>query len=331
VVAAQADDTVISGFVDASFFHDVNAGPATFGLDQVEVDIERAVGDNTLIRADVEFAKDGDDWAEDLEQGYVAWRPGFASRWLLTFGKFNAPMGFELLDAPDMYQFSHALVFDYGLPANLTGGMATMTASARIDLSAWWVNGWDDNDKGEGKPRTFGGRIDLSLGDAGGIGLSVISGKEWHASDLPDIHPDYFDPFEFKRTVFDLDVTLTPDEEWTLGGEINKGVIKSGGIEQDWIGFLIMAHREVNDWLGFTTRVDWFDSYPRYFFPRVLDIHSGMPRTALTFAPIFALADGVGALLEVRFDKANADIWTDGDGQPTGSNVTVAFETTCSF
>ncbi len=133
--------------------------------------------------------KDGDDWAEDLEQGYVAWRPGFASRWLLTFGKLNAPMGFELPDAPDMYQFSHALVFD-------------------------------------------------------------------------------------------LDLPLTPDENLTFGGEINKGVIKHDGSEQDWSGFLIMAHRVVNDWLGSTTRFDWFNSYPGHYFPHILGIRSGMPRTA---------------------------------------------------
>ncbi len=329
--ALAGDDTVISGFVDASLSHDGNDDQATFSLDQVEVDIERVVDDSIVLRADVEFVKDGDEWAQDLEQGYVAWRPEFAERWLLTFGKFNAPMGFEMLDAPDMYQYSHALVFDFGLPTNLTGGMVGFAASERIDLSAWWVNGWDDNDKGEGKPKTFGGRIDFGLGDVGDVGVSFISGKEWIYSDLPDTVVGFFDSFEFERRVFDLDISLTPDETWTFGGEINMGVIKRGSIEQKWAGFLIMAHRVVNGWLGFTTRFDWFNVNRDYNFPRVLGITSGMPRMAMTFAPTFALGNGVDVVLEVRFDNADADIWTNADGQPTDSNTTVAFETICLF
>ena len=59
--------------------------------------------------------------SQDLEGNYP----------ILTFGKFNAPIGFELLDAPDMYQYSHSLVFSRGLPTNLTGAMLAMDLGGR--------------------------------------------------------------------------------------------------------------------------------------------------------------------------------------------------------
>ncbi|MCH7859583.1 MAG: hypothetical protein IID14_07795 [Candidatus Marinimicrobia bacterium] len=39
----------------------------------------------------------------------------------ITIEKFSASIRFELLDAPDMYQYSHSLVFDDALPTNLRG------------------------------------------------------------------------------------------------------------------------------------------------------------------------------------------------------------------
>jgi hypothetical protein len=45
---------------------------------------ETTIGEHGLVRADLEF----------------------------SMGKFNAPIGFEAVDAPDMYQFSHSLRID---------------------------------------------------------------------------------------------------------------------------------------------------------------------------------------------------------------------------
>ena len=118
---------------------------STFGLDQTEIDLVRPIGDAGYVRADVEWVKDGEGWAQQLEQGFVSYTPEFLPGTAVTFGKFNAPIGFELLDAPDMYQFSHALVFDHGLPTNLTGAMIARPLGDKADVAAYWVNGWDVN------------------------------------------------------------------------------------------------------------------------------------------------------------------------------------------
>jgi len=324
---ANASETDITGFVDASLFYDDNSGDATFGLDQIEVDVVRSLSDVATIRADLEWVKDGDGWAQDLEQGYLEWLPAFAPDLSLTFGKFNAPMGFELLDPHEMYQFSHALVFDYGLPTNLTGAMTRHPLGERFAVSGWLVNGWDSNELSDGKPETFGGRLDASLGCRGALGVSAISGKEWCHAGVPVGDPAYFASYEFDRTVIDFDATLTPAPGWTLGGELNLGTYEDDAVKADWTGLMVMAHYDVNGWFGLTGRYDRFDDPDGHVFGAGV----AETRTALTIAPTFVLGDGVGALLELRLDGSDLDAWTDADGNPTDSNLGIAFETTSTF
>lgn len=133
----------ISGFVDASYFYDANSGSNSFGFDQAEVDIEKTFGEVGSVRVDVEWVSDGVGGFDlDAEQGYVTFKPSVHNSVSFKFGKFNAPIGFELLDAPDMFQFSHALVFDNGLPTNLTGLMVSTQINPTTDLSLYVCNGW---------------------------------------------------------------------------------------------------------------------------------------------------------------------------------------------
>ena len=57
-----------------------------------------------------------------------------------------------------MFQFSHALVFDYGLPTNPTGLMSALNVGEMIDLSLYIVNGWDESNDNN-KDKTVGGRV----------------------------------------------------------------------------------------------------------------------------------------------------------------------------
>ena len=309
----------VHGFVDASYAGNVDLRTDTFGLDQAEVDITRSGGERWALRADLEWVKDGENWSAAVEQGYLEWEPCPSGKAALTLGRFNAPMGFELLDAPDMYQFSHALVFDYGLPSNLTGVMAALAPAERLDLRLFVVNGWDGNDLGGRGPKTAGGRLGWSLGDQGTVGISAIHGSENAGTDE--------DPATLHRTAVDLDLTWTPAEGLVIGGEANHGTLDAGGGDADWSAFLLMAHRDFTSWVGLTARYDWFDDPDGAIFEPGL----AQTRTAITVAPTFALADGLGAVLEVRIDGSSEDVCADVDGEAGSSTTGVAFEVTGSF
>jgi hypothetical protein len=320
--AAAQEPLSITGFVDASAFGDANSETATFGLDQAELDVETVLGERGFVRADLEWVKSGDGWEPAVEQGYLGYRPAFADRVTFTFGRFNAPMGFELLDPNEMFQFSHGLVFDYGIPSNLTGLMAAGDLGRGFDLAAWWVDGWDNNDTKGGKPKTVGGRLGRDLRDLGGVGVSFITGKE-----LAD--PETSNDTEVRRTVVDADLTLTPAEKLVVGAELNWGEVQPDDAEDKagWLALLVMAHRDINEWFGITARVDWLDDQDGAVF----ESGDAETRMAFTLAPTFVLGDGMGALVEIRLDTSDREVWVDADGKPTDSALTGAFEMTYSF
>ena len=233
--ALRAGPTAISGFVDASWVWETAAENGEFGLDQVEIDIEHQASDKTFMRADLEWVKNGEEFEARAEQAFMTYVPRCG--WAFTLGKFNAPIGFELLDAPDMYQFSHSLVFDFGLPTNLTGFSVGKDLSQGFDLIAYGVNGWDQNTEPGGNV-TWGGRLGYARDGFAG-GLSAISGKEKH---------DAMDPFT--RSVLDVDLNYELSG-WVLGAEVNRGAVTlADDSEAEWLGFLLMAHHDFTDRSG---------------------------------------------------------------------------------
>jgi len=302
---AVAGDTEITGFGDASYYYNANAEAGEFGLDQVEIDIVHQASRKTSVRADIEWVKDGDDFTCQIEQAFMTYTRDCGTTFM--FGQFNAPIGFEAIDAPDMYQFSHSLVFEYGAPTNLTGLALSRNLGERFDAIVYGCNGWDQNTE-DNKNLTFGGRLGYEAPCGAAAGISAISGKE----------------SDFTRTVFDVDLGYETGA-WTFGGEFNMGTVTlADDTEQEWTGFLVMGHYDVNDWLGFTGRFDTFDDADGYAFG------AAEKRSSITFAPTFVLDDGFGALVEFRLDMSDEEVFTDSDGA-TDSEFAVAFEMTYSW
>ncbi len=333
-VEVASGDLVLSGFVDASYFHDGGSGHGSFGLDQVEIDGEKTFGAAGSMRFDVEFVSDGEGgFTPEVEQGYVTYNPEFAGAGSFTFGKFNAPIGFELLDAPDMFQYSHALVFNNGLPTNLTGVMYGLPFNDSWDLAAYVCNGWDVNVDPD-KDKTIGGRLGFAAANWGG-GLSAIHGTETiegsetvidGTATPPDTSEVYFDQ-STKLTVFDVDLYFDPTDSWTLGGELNFGDHDLGETSANWWGFLVMSHWDFNPTVGTTVRFDYFDDQDG----SRLGNAAGEVRKAFALAPTFVLGDGMGALMEARWEFSDEDVFTNSNDDPSKSAWTFAFEMTYTF
>lgn len=298
----KIDKIQISGFVDASL-SDSN-GPAKGGitLDQVELDIEYASG-NAGLRFDIESTGDGFG-ATPFEQGYIYYTiPGIGDDGLIfTFGKFNAPIGWELLDAPDMYQYSHALVFDNALPTNLTG--ASLAVGFGIaDFIVYAANGTDTNAANTTSGvKTFGGRLGITPFEGVNLGFSYLTG---------DNIAGVYQADQF--TTVDIDLTLELLEGLIVGAEYaqNKNWTAVGAKSR---GGFVMAHYDFTDTFGLTGRYGIWD-------PSKAAVGT---MTAKTVAVTAALDDGLGALFEYRID-------TDTTAGPKTTTNTYAFEMTYSF
>lgn len=319
-----------SGFVDAAYFKDMNSNADSgqftgFSLDQVEVDLTKTIGDKGFVRADIEYVNGADPMnaIDYLEQGYLQYNVAVNEKQLeLMFGKFNAPIGYELLDPIDMYQYSHSEVFMYGLPTNLTGLKGYMSFCEKIDAHAYIVNGWDNNSENN-DALTFGARLGVKPTEKIGLGFSAIAGPEAAGKDAKG------------RTVIDVDVTANVTEDLLLGGELNLGseseaaMIDNKVEDASWMGFLVMGHYDFNETFGLTGRFGSFSDD--------MGIKTGLPSSkdltysSITIAPTASLGEKMGCLLEIRMDSASEEIWLDSDGKATDARTTVAFEVTYGF
>jgi len=300
-----------SGFVDAGWSGNLDRRDDAFTVNQAEVDVTRAWDEQGDLRLDLEWVHDGTVWTTALEQAWLSWRlPGRAAA--LTLGKFNAPIGWELPDAPDMLQFSHGQLFNCCAPTNLTGLMfASPLGAAGCDLKVYAANGWDQDVETNGV-KTFGGRVGWAVDGRGGLGLSVIIGED--------------DPGQsVKRTAMDVDATFTPNERLTLGAEISLGSVDDGVVDAGWTGFMVMAHAKLNGTLGLTGRFDTLDDADGAIFG------AGQRRNSLTVAPVLSLGEGMRALAELRLDLSDADVFPDRDGQAQDSTTSAALTMTYGF
>lgn len=315
---APAQETKVSGFVDAAWFYDAATREGVFGLDQVEVDVEHRAGERALVRADLEWLKDGEGYLAQVEQAFVQYDARCG--WQLAFGKFNAPIGYEVLDPTGMFQYSHSLLFTYAAPTNLTGLKVARDLGGGWDLALHLSNGWDRATAD--KHVTAGGRVGLARGDFSG-GLAAISGKEeWDGGNPGD------PSVPLTRTVIDSDLSFVRGA-WRVGGEVSLGDVTTVGGDAQWLGLMAMAHVDFSPSAGLTVRVDHLDDQDGYLFGAVGDEFQA--RRSLTIAPTFTLDEGLGALVELRVDQSDRDAFLDSDGQPTDSAVTFAVEMTGSW
>ena len=64
----------------------------------------------------------------------------------LRAGHFFTIIGYEVVQAPQNFFYSHAYTMQYGEPFTHTGGLLTWDCTDRLSVSGGLVNGWDKFD-----------------------------------------------------------------------------------------------------------------------------------------------------------------------------------------
>jgi len=132
---------------------DVNS--QMFSLNYVELSVEKkdgpvgfrvdfGWGDTARVTNSVEPSSSD---LELLQQGFVTVRKDNLS---LDFGKFVTPLGAEVIETKDNWNYSRSLLFTYAIPLYHFGARATYAASDKATFGAYVVNGWNnvqDNNK----------------------------------------------------------------------------------------------------------------------------------------------------------------------------------------
>jgi hypothetical protein len=183
---SYGQDVTVSGFADiiyTQFNETVEPENGTPNLSERkftvtgEVDFEKKV-DPVTFRMDLDIPVTGNQAANitagtslNIEQAKFIWAlPQAKALGLsLTGGAFNAPIGFEAQDAPDMLQTSNGQLFAL-VPSNLAGVMLS-GAVGPVKLDAYYANEWIGNTSEE---NSVGALITLSPIEKTSLAVGLI-------------------------------------------------------------------------------------------------------------------------------------------------------------
>ncbi|MCA9519585.1 MAG: outer membrane beta-barrel protein [Myxococcales bacterium] len=260
---AKDEPLQLSGYVDGRYFFErsKNGGAYTnsntFQLYEAQINLARRLSANFEVHANLNYRAEGPDPSSALglldhavDQAYLKAMVQLGKFELYAqFGKFNAPIGTESVEAPDKNEISFSLVNSKATPTNVTGLLVGVSHDY-FELALFVVNGWDQlSDPNADK--TFGLSATVKYQWLA-VGVGVISGKGAGA---------FSETYDANRsTVLDVNLSLTPLQKKmliVLEGNVGFG---SGGVAEGkrWWGVLALWYYEPIKYLGVTLRYSLF-------------------------------------------------------------------------
>ena len=181
-------------------------------------------------------------------------------------GHFYTIMGYEVVQAPGNFFYSHAYTMTYGEPFTHTGILAEYAHDADTTLWAGYTMGWDSGFENEFDAHTFLGGISRQLTDDINVAYTVNAGRYGNgigpAGNLGDIfmHSLVVDVQLTNRLNYvflhDMGINSVPG----VGINSVPGVGSFGNLNSaEWYGVTQYLLYRINDCLKAGMRFEWFD------------------------------------------------------------------------
>jgi hypothetical protein len=243
-----------------------------------------------------------DEIYKHLQQAYVSWLA--ADRLTLDFGKFVTPIGAEVIESQDNWNYSRSMLFGFAIPFFHTGLRATYAASERLSLSGYLVNGWNNTFE-TNSDKTFAAQAALTPNDQLTWVANFIVGKE----DDFDLNGE-----EDVLWLFDTTASFAVSDLLTLMGNFDYGQA-SHFVDTDeagsWWGIAAYARYQARpDW-ALAGRLEYVDDSDAGF------MGIGMKAQSFTATSSHTIANDLLARIEFRFDTTENDFFVDDEGAPT--------------
>jgi Putative beta-barrel porin-2, OmpL-like. bbp2 len=263
----------------------------------------------------------------------------------LKAGKYQDPMSADATDPRSNVFYTYSYIFDFGVPGNETGGLATLHVNQYLDLYAGINRG-----------------VNVSLADnnasiafEGGFGLNLLGGDITTLA-LTEIGPEDPGDNHDNRYLNDITTTwkvtknLTSITDFNLIVDSIDGGKWGGGVSQ----YLTYS---LNDWLQVAFRSEFFRDSGGFYVTQFRDnndfLHLGLQGRAVPFDPsnlgggdttYFEVTAGVnfkapvskplaGLLIrpEVRFDQALTSQFKPFDGNTKRNQWTIGLDAILEF
>jgi len=330
-VSAQVNDIDISAFVDFNYqwaFNKTDPELRTFDvlhnsftMSYAEVSLEKMATSSSRVggRIDLGFGPvadivggtdaGGSEVFKHVQQAYISVMP--SENFTLDVGKFVTPIGAEVIESQDNWNYSRSILFGYAIPFQHTGVRATVAANDQVSVSGFLLNGWN-NSVDNNNDKTFAASVAVTPSEQLSWVGNIIAGKEADFDDNGE---------EDLVWLFDTTLSFQATETVSLMGNYDYGSA-SNYIDTDesgsWWGFAAYARLQAQENWALAGRYEYVDDSDSGFMT------IGEKAQSFTVTSDHNVLDGVIARVEFRLDNVaqgdNAfDYFTKDDGSDTGT------------
>ena len=306
--------TEITGFVDAYYGYNFNR-PVNdtqlrnfdtkhnqFSFNVAEIALEkRPVPDSRLgFRMDLNFGPTtdivhsfepaGSETFRHLQQAYISYMAPAGKGLQLDVGKFVTPIGAEVIETKDNWNYSRSLLFALAIPYYHFGLRATYPVSDKLSLSGFVVNGWN-NVVDNNSRKSYGAQAIVKPTSKLTIIQNYMGGPEQIGN-----NDDW-------RHLWDTTVTYAVNPTLTLMGNYDYGFDRVAGARVHWQGFAAYAKVQANSWLAIAPRFEWYNDHDGFTTGAVQSVKD------FTLTSEHKISNGLITRLEYRRDFSDADFF----------------------
>lgn len=183
-----------------------------------------------------------------IPQAYVELYSPVGNGLTAKLGHFYTIIGYEVVNAPDNFFYSHAYTMQYGEPFTHTGVLFSYPLNNNFSVNAGVVNGWDNFDENLSNWNFIGNIAWSDDDETSSVVLSLITG------DTDDVSSK-------NRTMYSLVATHHFDEKLHYIFQHDFGFQEQATVNnQDayWYGVNQYLFYDVNDSVSVGVRAEWF-------------------------------------------------------------------------
>jgi hypothetical protein len=271
-----------------------------FSLNYAEISVEQKPSSSTPVgfRADVGFGDTatwihagepaGADVFRYLQQAYASASRGKVQ---VDFGKFVTWSGAEVIETKDNWNYSRSLLFAWAIPYYHFGVRTAWTASDKLTLTGFVVNGWNNvSDNNNGK--TVGAQAVIKPVSRFTFTQNYTVGKEQAGRNVDAVR-------HLVDSIASVDVT----PKVSLMANYDYGMDRSSGRRVRWQGIAVYGRITPTSKFRISPRLEWFDD------PQGFNLGVAQKLKEGTFTADVIMNENMFVRGEYRYDWSNRAVF----------------------
>lgn len=244
-------------------------------------------------------------FAQYLKEGYFSYLAPIGKGLQIDVGKFVTPMGAEVIESKDNWNYSRSLLFTFAIPFYHFGARAKYTFNDKFNLTGFVLNGWNDiveNNSG----KTYGFSFGVNPTKKVSYTVNYLAGPETPTGAFgPAVNVN-----DFWRQTWDAVVTYNPTSKLSLIANYDYGRGDRTAPATPpvyWTGGAGYVKYALDDKDYFAVRYEYYEDHDGFTIPPLAIPHMHVHETTATYQR--TVASHLLTRLEFRRDMASQPIF----------------------